>query len=118
MIVIACEKRGDLPWLRQLIQAESLEARPAAPGERWDLLVDRKGNVRSTGQMLTCGLDGRSSLSVSSLLQEGGMAALQREMYALDGTPQSPREIPLGGLPGTLEQRMAGAAVLLFLGKI
>ena len=59
MIVIACEKRGDLPWLRQLIQAESLEARPAAPGERWDLLVDRKGNVRSTGAVPYDGGRGR-----------------------------------------------------------
>lgn len=118
MIVIACEKRGDLPWLRRLIRQQELCARPADGGERWDLLIDRRGNVRCAGQMLTCGLDGRSSLSVSSLLQEGGMAALQREMRTLDGDLCRPREIPLKGLPGTLEQRMAGAAVLLFLGKI
>ncbi|MBQ7491637.1 MAG: hypothetical protein IJT76_03440 [Clostridia bacterium] len=118
MIVIACEKRGDLPWLRQLIQSKALSARPAERGERWDILVDQNGNVRCAGQVLTCGLDGRSSLSVSSLLQEGGMAALQREMYTMDGALRRPREIPLAGLPGTLEQRMAGAAVLLFLGKI
>ena len=56
-------------------------------------------------------------MTASSLLQRGGMAALQREMRTLDGRLLQPRELSLEGLPGTMTQRITGAGLLLLLGE-
>ena len=115
MVVIGCARERDEIWLRQLICQRRLAARLAEAGERWDLFLDEQGGVRGGGQVITCGLDRRDTLTVSSLLQEGGMAALQREMCTLSGQMIQPREVPLEGLRGPIDQKLTAAAVLLML---
>ena len=115
MVIISCARARDEGWLRRLIRERELDARLAAEGEAWDLFVDQQGGVRGGGQAITCGLDRRDTLTASSLLQEGGMAALQREMHTLSGRTVQPREVPLAGLHGSIPQRLTAAAVLLLL---
>jgi len=114
MVIIGCARACDQGWLGELIDRFGLQARLAECGERWDLYVDEQGNVRGGGQVITCGLDRRCTLTASSLLQEGGLATLQRTMYTLWGEEIQPREVPLTGLPGS--KGLTAAAVLLLLG--
>ena len=111
MIRIACEDRRDRAWLERFVRGRALPARLGREDEGWELLLCRDGSIRGLGQLVTCGSDPRCTLTVSSLLQEGGMAALQREICL-------PRELSLAGLPGPLRQRLAEGAILLLLGKI
>lgn len=115
MVIIGCARESDEGWLGQLLRREKLDARLAEGGEGWDLFVDERGNVRGGGQVITCGLDRRCTLTASSLLQEGGLATLQRAMHTLGGAEIQPREVPLPALPGPVDRRLTAAAVLLFL---
>lgn len=65
--------------------------------------------------LLTYGMDGKDTITPSSLLRPGGMAALQREVLSCGGSMLLPREIDLTGFSGNLLQKMAQAAVLLLL---
>lgn len=114
MVIIGCARACDQGWLRKLIERFGLQARLAESGERWDLFVDEQGNVRGRGQVITCGLDRRCTLTASSLLQEGGLATLQRAMFTLWGQEIQPREVPLVGLPEG--KSLTAAAVLLLMG--
>lgn len=114
MVVITCERKQDELWLRQLIEKRHLPARTAKAGEGWTLRILADGGVQSRDQVITCGTDPRCSVTASSLL-EGGMASLQREMRTLSGKTLQPQEISMEGLPGTAEQKLTGAAVLLLL---
>ena len=114
MVIIGCARACDQSWLRELIGRFGLQARLAEGGERWDLFVDEQGNVRGGGQVITCGLDRRCTLTASSLLQDGGLATLQRTMFTLWGQEIQPREVPLTGLPRGRE--LTAAALLLLLG--
>ena len=114
MVIIGCARASDQGWLAELIGRFGLDARLAEGGERWDLFVDEQGDVRGGGQVITCGLDRRCTLTASSLLQEGGLATLQRTMHTLWGQEIQPREVPLIGLPG--RKGLTAAAVLLLLG--
>lgn len=118
MIRIACEDRRDRAWLERFVRGRALPARLGREGEGWELLLCRDGSIRGLGQLVTCGSDPRCTLTVSSLLQEGGMAALQREIRTAAGEICLPRELSLAGLPGPLRQRLAEGAILLLLGKI
>ena len=80
MIRIACEDRRDRAWLERFVRGRALPARLGREDEGWELLLCRDGSIRGLGQLVTCGSDPRCTLTVSSLLQEGGMAALQREI--------------------------------------
>ena len=77
---------------------------------------EQNRDKRGGGQVITCGLDRRCTLTASSLLQEGGMAALQRTMHSLRGEEIQPQEVPLAGLPVPEGRRLTAAAVLLLLG--
>lgn len=116
MVIIGCAAEGDRSWLGQLLHRCRAEARLAEDGEPWEIFVDQEGNVRGGGQVITCGLDRRCTLTASSLLQEGGMAALQRTMHSLRGEEIQPQEVPLAGLPVPEGRRLTAAAVLLLLG--
>lgn len=117
MVIIGFAKGNDEGWLGQLIHENRLEARLAEAGESWDLFVDEQGNVRGGGQVITCGLDRRCTLTASSLLQEGGLATLQRGLRTLGGEEVQPREVPLSGLPGPVDRKLTAAAILLLVGK-
>lgn len=65
--------------------------------------------------VITCGLGCRNTLTPSSLLTDGGMATLQREISTLSGGICDPKEIPLNALSGSPIQRLLLAAVLLTL---
>ena len=84
MIWIACENTSDEGWLRRLLRQRGLDAAVGAGGG-CQVRIDRQGSVCCRGQVITCGLDRRATVTASSLLQRGGMAALQREMRTLDG---------------------------------
>ncbi len=72
---------------------------------------------QSDAQMvITYGMDGRDTLTPSSVLHEGGMAALQREIVDVCGGVISPCEIDLTPLCGTLMDKMAVAAAALAAG--
>ena len=114
MVIIGCQRHCDRGWLGELILRHRLPARLAEGEERCEILVDRQGNVHGGGQVITCGLDRRCTLTASSLLQEGGLAALQRTMHTLWGQEIQPREVPLTGLPRG--KSLTAAAVLLLLG--
>ena len=116
MIWIACENPSDEGWLRRLLRQRGLDAAVGAGGG-CQVRIDRQGSVCCRGQVITCGLDRRATVTASSLLQRGGMAALQREMRTLDGRLLQPRELSLEGLPGTMTQRITGAGLLLLLGE-
>ncbi len=118
MIRIAWEDSRDRAWLERFVREQALPARLSRVGEGWELFLCRDGSIRGLGQLVTCGSDPRCTLTVSSFLQEGGMAALQREIRTAAGEPCLPRELPLAGLPGPLRQRLAEGALLLLLGKI
>lgn len=114
MIFIGWERPADRLWLDTLLRERGVEAAVSRNGA-CPVRVDSRGNVRCPGQLITCGLDSRATVTASSLLQCGGMAALQREMYTLQGRLLRPRELSLEGLPGNLEQRLTGAGLLLLL---
>lgn len=116
MIYIACENPLDEVWLSQLLSRQKLAAAPGGKPANCPVTVDSFGNVRAPGQLISCGLDRKATVTVSSLLQPGGMAALQREIYTLDGHLLRPRELSLKGLPGNLSKRLTGAGLLLLLG--
>jgi hypothetical protein len=116
MVIIGCASDRDRGWLGQLLHRYRMEARTAEDGEMWQVFVDPEGNVRGGGQVITCGLDRRCTLTASSLLQEGGLATLQRTMYDLQGREIQPREVSLAGLPVPEERKLSAAAVLLLLG--
>ena len=116
MVIIGCAAEGDRSWLGQMLHRCRAAARLAEDGEPWEIFVDQEGNVRGGGQVITCGLDRRCTLTASSLLQEGGMAALQRTMHSLRGEEIQPQEVPLAGLPVPEGRRLTAAAVLLLLG--
>ena len=105
MIWIACENTSDEGWLRRLLRQRGLDA-AVGMGGGCQVRIDRQGSVCCRGQVITCGLDRRATVTASSLLQRGGMAALQQ-----------PRELSLEGLPGTMTQRITGAGLLLLLGE-
>jgi len=65
--------------------------------------------------LLTYGMDGKDTITPSSLLRPGGMAALQREVLSCGGKILLPCEIDLTVFSGDLLQKMAQAAVLLLL---
>ena len=90
MVIIGLAREKDRLWLEKLLHRYRLDARPAEEGEPWDIFVDGQGNVRGGGQVITCGLEGHCTLTASSLLQEGGMATLQRSMHTLRGA-----EVPI-----------------------
>ena len=115
MVIIGCARESDEAWLRQLFHRLRLDARLAEEGEGWDLFVDSRGNVRGGGQVITCGLDRRCTLTASSLLQDGGLATLQRTMRTLSGREIHPREIPLDGLHGSVDKKLTAAAILLLI---
>lgn len=114
MVIIGCARAEDHGWLGELVERHGLQARLAEDGERWDVFVDGQGSVHGGGQVITCGLDRRCTLTASSLLQEGGLATLQRTMHTLWGGEIAPREVPLAGLPEG--SGLTAAAVLLLLG--
>jgi len=116
VVIIGLAREKDRPWLEKLLHRYRLEARVAGEGEPWDIFVDGQGNVRGGGQVITCGLESHCTLTASSLLQEGGMATLQRFMHALDGREIPPREVSLAELEGTAGQKLTAAALLLLLG--
>ena len=66
------------------------------------------------GQIVTCGLSSRDTVTPSSTLR-GGLAALQRELTTLSGGVAEPRELDLSALNGAIEQKMMLAAALLLL---
>ncbi len=103
-------------WRIDLLRQRGLDAAVGAGGG-CQVRIDRQGSVCCRGQVITCGLDRRATVTASSLLQRGGMAALQREMRTLDGRLLQPRELSLEGLPGTMTQRITGAGLLLLLGE-
>lgn len=115
MVIIGCARESDEGWLGQFLREKRLDARLAEGGEGWDLFVDEQGNVRGGGQVITCGLDRRCTLTASSLLQDGGLATLQRTMHTLWGREIQPREVPLGGLPGPVDKKLTAAAILLLI---
>ena len=117
MVIIGCQRHCDRGWLGELILRHRLPARLAEGEERCEILVDRQGNVHGGGQVITCGLEGHCTLTASSLLQEGGMATLQRFMHTLDGREIQPREVPLTDLEGPAGQKLTAAALLLLLGR-
>ena len=117
MVIIGCARACDQGWLQELVERYRLQARLAEGGERWDVFVDEQGNVHGGGQVITCGLEGHCTLTASSLLQEGGMATLQRFMHTLDGREIQPREVPLTDLEGPAGQKLTAAALLLLLGR-
>ena len=110
MVIIGCARACDQGWLRDLTDRFGLQARLAEGGERWDLFVDEQGNVRGGGQVITCGLDRRCTLTASSLLQDGGLATLQRTMFTLWG-----QEIQPMSFNGS-RMLLAAAALLLLVG--
>lgn len=114
MVIIGCARACDQGWLRELVERYRLQARLAEGGERWDVFVDEQGNVHGGGQVITCGLDRRCTLTASSLLQDGGLATLQRTMFTLWGQEIQPREVLLAGLPRGRE--LTAAALLLLMG--
>lgn len=114
MIIVGCARGGDQSWLGELLARFCPEARLAERGERWDLFVDEQGHVHGRGQVITCGLDRRCTLTASSLLQDGGLATLQRTMYTLWGQEIPPREVSLVGLPK--HKSLTAGGVLLLLG--
>ncbi|MBQ4578263.1 MAG: hypothetical protein IJA84_04290 [Clostridia bacterium] len=114
MIVIRCLREQDETWVRRLIHQRRLAAEVRREGA-WDVLIDGMGCVRGGGQAITCGMDRRDTLTVSSLLQNGGMATLQRQIHTLDGRPIEPRELSLEGLSGEIGQKLTAAALLLLL---
>ncbi len=65
--------------------------------------------------VITCGFDRKSTVTPSSLLQEGAMATLQRELETLSGEVRLPGEFDLSTVPGQLEHKMIMAAALIFL---
>ena len=69
----------------------------------------------SADTLLTYGMGGKDTITPSSLLRPGGMAALQREVLSCIGNVLLPREIDLTGFSGDLLQKMAQASVLLLL---
>ena len=115
MVIIGLAREKDRLWLEKLLHRYRLDARPAEEGEPWDSFVDGQGNVRGGGQVITCGLEGHCTLTASSLLQEGGMATLQRSMHTLRGAEVPPREVSLAGLEGSVGQKLTAAAVLLLM---
>ena len=117
MVIISLALEKDRPWLEKLIHRHRLAAAVAGEGQPWDVFVDSRGNVRGGGQVITCGLEGHCTLTASSLLQEGGMATLQRTMHTLDGRELQPREVPLEGLEGPAARKLTAAALLLLLGR-
>lgn len=116
MVIIGLAREKDRLWLEKLLHRYRLDARLAGEGEPWDIFVDGQGNVRGGGQVITCGLEGYCTLTASSLLQEGGMATLQRSMHTLQGTEVPPREVSLATLEGPMGQKLTAAAVLLLMG--
>ena len=66
--------------------------------------------------VVTCGLDARCTLTPSSLLPGGEMAALQREMTTLSGAQRLPQELSLPPA-GSAAHRLLLAAALLALGE-
>ena len=117
MVIIGLAREKDRLWLEKLIHRCRLDARMAREGEPWDIFVDGQGNVRGGGQVITCGLESHCTLTASSLLQEGGMATLQRAMHTLTGQQLQPREVPLIHLEGPAGQKLTAAAVLLMMGR-
>ena len=117
VVIIGLAREKDRLWVEKLIHRHRLPAQVAADGEAWDILVDGQGNVRGGGQVITCGLEGHCTLTASSLLQEGGMATLQRTMHTLAGQELQPRELSLAQVDGPVEHKLTAAAVLLLLGR-
>ena len=72
--------------------------------------------ICSAPQLFTFGFDTRDTLTPASLLHEGGMATLQREVTALSGYVHTPQDLELKGLPGCMIQKMAITSVLLACG--
>ena len=116
MIVIRCMRVQDERWVKRLIHHFRLEAKICRE-KPWDVLVEDTGCIRGGGQVITSGLDRRETVTVSSLLQEGGLAALQRTVRTLQGAVIEPRELSLEGLEGTVEEKLAAAALLVLLGE-
>ena len=115
MVIVGLAREKDRLWVEKLLHRRRLPARVAREGEPWDIFVDGQGNVRGGGQIITCGLESHCTLTASSLLQEGGMATLQRFMHTLQGREITPREVPLGDLEGPVGQKLTAAALLLLL---
>ena len=116
MVKIRCARAQDEGWVRRLIHRFRLTADLCREAP-WDVLVEDTGCIRGGGQVITCGLDRRETVTVSSLLQEGGLAALQRTVRTLKGAVIEPRELSLEGLEGTVEEKLAAAALLVLLGE-
>ena len=68
MVIIGCARACDQGWLRELVERYRLQARLAEGGERWDVFVDEQGNVHGGGQVITCGLDRRCTLTARRIL--------------------------------------------------
>jgi len=116
MVKIRCARAQDEGWVKRLLHRFRLAAEVCRE-EDWDVLVEDTGCIRGGGQVITCGLDRRETVTVSSLLQEGGLATLQRAVHTLQGTEIEPRELSLEGLEGTVEEKLAAAALLVLLGE-
>ena len=115
MVKIRCARAQDEGWVRRLIHGFRLTADLCREAP-WDVLVEDTGCIRGGGQVITCGLNRRETVTVSSLLQKGGLAALQRTVRTLQGVEIEPRELSLEGLEGTVEEKLAAVALLVLLG--
>ena len=101
-------------------EAKIVGSGQAEAGAHFDISISRmpggEGMCVSLGRpqmTITCGLNARDTITPSSTLSGGGMAALQREIVALNGSVLQPMEIDLGRIKGGLVEKMAIAAVMM-----
>ena len=67
---------------------------------------------------VSCGRTDRDTVTLSSSLSNGGMAALRREIVSKSGNVVYPREIELKDIGGSEDDKLAIASLLLLIDRI
>ena len=66
---------------------------------------------------VSCGINEKNTITLSSAEDDCVMVSLQREILSVKGTVLEPREIDLSGINGTTEEKMLIGALKLVLEK-
>ena len=115
------EEKCDFDVLVWLSRMEDDEEHPLKKAHARALVVCEEESLAAlfhceSEMVVTYGLGLRETLTPSSLLRDGGMATLQREIVRLDGQIIEPQDLYLDGLQGDMLEKLATAAVLLLCG--
>ena len=67
---------------------------------------------------VSCGRTDRDTVTLSSSLSNGGMAALRREIVSRSGRVIGPREIELKGIGGSEDDKLSIVSLLLLIDRL